>query len=132
MYAFALLAGLVIAVAGLAGSGVGNTEAVDEDRDGHQRFDVGGNAVALRCSCPPATQAGQMVLYGHIKSLARKSSRFEMRFDTTWWLAGVAAERAGIEARQSRPGPRSRTTTTSRRRGSAGLTGTVRQQQTHR
>lgn len=46
---------------------------------------------------PPAAPAGQTVLYGHIKSLARKGGRFELRFDPAWWLGGVAAERAALE-----------------------------------
>jgi hypothetical protein len=43
---------------------------------------------------PPATRAGQQVQFGHMKSLKRVGSRFEMRFDPAWWLSGVTAERA--------------------------------------
>lgn len=46
---------------------------------------------------PPATKAGEVVLYGHIRSLARKGRRFEMRFDPAWWLTGVTASRAKLE-----------------------------------
>jgi hypothetical protein len=43
---------------------------------------------------PPAAPAGQMVLYGHIKKLTRKGSRFELRFDPAWFTSGVTASRA--------------------------------------
>jgi hypothetical protein len=46
---------------------------------------------------PPATPAGQTTQWGHIKSLARRSGRFEMRFDPAWLLHGVTAERAALE-----------------------------------
>jgi hypothetical protein len=46
---------------------------------------------------PTATPAGQTTQWGHIKSLARKSGRFEMRFDPAWLLHGVTAERAALE-----------------------------------
>jgi len=46
---------------------------------------------------PPAAPAGEVVSYGHIKSLTRKGGRFEMRFDPAWWLSGVAASRAALE-----------------------------------
>lgn len=45
---------------------------------------------------PPATQPGEVVLYAHIKSLTRKGSRFEVRFDPAWWLTGVTAQRAAL------------------------------------
>lgn len=53
---------------------------------------------------PPAAPAGQSVFYGHIKSLARKGGRFEMRFDPAWVLSGVAAERAAVEDKAISPG----------------------------
>ena len=53
---------------------------------------------------PPAARAGQEVLWGHIKSLARKHGRFEMEFDPAWLLKGVAAERAAVEDGVLRPG----------------------------
>ena len=46
---------------------------------------------------PPAAAAGESVLYGHVKSLARTNGRFQLRFDPAWWLTGVAAERAKFE-----------------------------------
>jgi hypothetical protein len=39
----------------------------------------------------------ETVLYGHIKSLTSKGSRFELRFDPAWLLTGTAAERAAVE-----------------------------------
>jgi hypothetical protein len=58
-------------------------------------------AQAKSCSpllrLPQATQAGQSTLYGHIKSLTRKGSRFEMRFDPALMLTGVTASRAALE-----------------------------------
>jgi len=45
---------------------------------------------------PPAAPAGQMVLYGHIKTLSRKSGRFEMKFDPAWFTSGVTASRAAL------------------------------------
>jgi hypothetical protein len=53
---------------------------------------------------PRAAPAGQTVMYGHIRSLARRSGRFEMRFDPAWWLSGVAAERAAVEDKAISPG----------------------------
>jgi hypothetical protein len=38
-----------------------------------------------------------MVLYGHIKKLARKGGRYEMRFDPAWFTSGVTASRAALE-----------------------------------
>ena len=53
---------------------------------------------------PPAAPAGQQVVFGHIKSLARRNGRFEMRFDPAWLLTGVAAERAAVEDGVLAPG----------------------------
>ena len=53
---------------------------------------------------PPAARAGESVLYGHIRSLVRKGSRYEMRLDPAWWLTGVAAQRAAVEDRAIQPG----------------------------
>ena len=53
---------------------------------------------------PPAAPAGQWVLFGHIRSLARTSGRFEMSFDPAWVLSGVAAERAAVEDKVILPG----------------------------
>ena len=52
-------------------------------------------AAAVRL--PPATRAGESVVYGHIASLARRGRHFEMRLDPAWWLTGVTARRAKLE-----------------------------------
>ena len=46
---------------------------------------------------PPATRPGEVVLYGHVKSLTRSGSRFQLRFDPAWWLTGLTAKRAKLE-----------------------------------
>ena len=46
---------------------------------------------------PPAAPAGQTVLYGHIRTLVRKGSRFELRFDPAWFTSGVTANVAAAE-----------------------------------
>lgn len=53
---------------------------------------------------PPAAPAGQQVLWGHIRSVARKGGRWELRFDPAWLLTGVAAERAAVEDGVLQPG----------------------------
>lgn len=55
------------------------------------------SAVADAMRLPPAAAAGEVVLYGHIKSVTRTGRRFEMRFDPAWWLTGVTASRAKLE-----------------------------------
>jgi hypothetical protein len=42
--------------------------------------------------------------YGYVRSLARKGSRWELRFDPALWLGGVTANRAAEEDRVIRPG----------------------------
>jgi hypothetical protein len=46
----------------------------------------------------------EMVFYGHIKSLIRKGSRFELGFDPAWLLLGVTAERAAVQDKVLQPG----------------------------
>ena len=53
---------------------------------------------------PPAAPAGQQVMFGHIKALARRGGRWELRFDPAWLLTGVAAERAAVEDGVLAPG----------------------------
>jgi hypothetical protein len=103
VYAFAWLAGLVLAVAGVAAAcGSRNTVTKTVANIATETVSVTSTSKSeatplLAVQLPPAAAAGQMVLYGHIKSLARKSGRFEMRFDPAWWLTGVAAEGAAVE-----------------------------------
>lgn len=46
----------------------------------------------------------ELVLYGHVRSLTRKGSRYELRFDPAWWLGGATANRAAVEDGRIRPG----------------------------
>jgi hypothetical protein len=107
VYVFALLAGLaVLAVAGVA-AGCGSTKTVTNTATETVTVTSRSTSEAtplLSVQLPPAAPAGQMVLYGHIKSLAPKSGRFEMRFDPAWWLTGVAAESAAVEDGAISPG----------------------------
>lgn len=103
---FALLAGLVLAVAGVA-AGCGSTKTVTTTvaKTATVTNTSTSGVLPLRSvQLPPGAPTGQMVLYGHIKSLARKSGRFEMRFDPAWWLTGVAAEGAAVEDGATSPG----------------------------
>jgi len=66
-------------------------------------------AVAAAKACvskrlPPAARAGQTVQWGHIRSLTRKGSRYELRFDPALWLTGVTAQRAAVADGAIRPG----------------------------
>jgi hypothetical protein len=38
-----------------------------------------------------------MVVYGHVKALARTGGRYEMKFDPAWFTSGVTAGRAAKE-----------------------------------
>jgi hypothetical protein len=46
---------------------------------------------------PPAAPAGQMALYGHIRTLISKGGHFEMRFDPAWFTSGITASRAALQ-----------------------------------
>lgn len=39
----------------------------------------------------------ELVHYGHVRSLVRRGSRYELRFDPAFWLGGVTAKRAAKE-----------------------------------
>ena len=54
-------------------------------------------ATASALQQAPAAPAGQIVEYGHIRSLTRKGRRYELRFDPAFWLGGVTANRAARE-----------------------------------
>jgi hypothetical protein len=45
---------------------------------------------------PPAGPAGQMVFYGHIKSLTLSGGRYVLRFDPAWLLEGTTGEKAAV------------------------------------
>jgi len=58
------------------------------------------HAWATICSAfklPPPTRAGEVALWGHIRSLTRTGRRYELRFDPALWLSGVTANRAAAE-----------------------------------
>jgi hypothetical protein len=40
---------------------------------------------------------GELVLFGHVKSLAPKGDRFELLFDPAWFTTGLTASRAKLE-----------------------------------
>jgi hypothetical protein len=55
---------------------------------------AGSAALSAATSSAPPAKPPQLVLYGHVKSVASKGQRFVMRFDPAWWLTGLAGERA--------------------------------------
>lgn len=71
-------------------------------------------ASALSSGSAPATPAEPtqsfvappkvLAHYGHIRSLNRKGSRYELRFDPAFWLSGTTANRAAIEDGAIQPG----------------------------
>jgi hypothetical protein len=97
VYVLALLAGLVVAVAGVA-AGCGSTKTVTKTVT-VTSTSTSQAPTSLNVQLPPATRAGQTTQWGHIKSLRRKDGHFEMRFDPGLMLHGVTAERASLEDR---------------------------------
>lgn len=87
----AACAGLFAASFGMTGSG-----------SGLQALAAPGRCLSMRL--PPAARAGETVQWGHIRSLARKGRRFELRFDPAWWLTGLTAQRAAVQDGSIRPG----------------------------
>lgn len=53
------------------------------------------DAPALK-QLPPAAAAGELVYYGHIRSIVRTGHRYTVRFDPAWLLEGETAERAAV------------------------------------
>jgi hypothetical protein len=53
---------------------------------------------------PPATKAGELVFYGHVKSLTPSGQRYVLRFDPAWLLEGTTAERAAVDDKVLPPG----------------------------
>jgi hypothetical protein len=45
---------------------------------------------------PRATPAGDQAYYGHIRSLTKSGSRYELGFDPAWLLTGATASRAKL------------------------------------
>jgi len=52
---------------------------------------------AAAAQLPPAAPAGQLVFYGHVKSLTPSGNRYVLRFDPAWLLEGITAQRAAVE-----------------------------------
>lgn len=46
---------------------------------------------------PPFAPPREIVLFGHVRSLARKDARFELRVDPAEYLSGETANRAAVE-----------------------------------
>ena len=46
---------------------------------------------------PPAAPAGQLVFYGHVKSLTPSGKRYLLRFDPAWLLEGTTGQHAAVE-----------------------------------
>ena len=51
-----------------------------------------GSTLAAFAFSGPVGKPKQLVLYGHVKSIAPNGGRFELRFDPALWLSGTAAE----------------------------------------
>lgn len=51
---------------------------------------------AQAAQLPPAAPAGQLVFYGHIKSLTPSGKRYVLRFDPAWLLEGTTAQQAAV------------------------------------
>jgi hypothetical protein len=55
-------------------------------------------------SGPPAVAAGQMAVFGHIKTLRPKGRGYLMRFDPAWFTSGVTASAAAAQDGAGSPG----------------------------
>ena len=53
-----------------------------------------GSTLAAFAFSGPVGKPKQLVLYGHVKSIAPNRGQFELRFDPALWLSGTAAEHA--------------------------------------
>lgn len=85
------LATLVL-IAAVVAAGCGSTKTVTKTVtvEGKTKTGVG----------PP----GEIVQFGHVKSLERKGTGFVMRFDPEWFLSGVTANTAAAEDGAVDPG----------------------------
>lgn len=80
------------AVAGIAAAGCGGATT---------RTETVTTTVGIKSGVGPP---GERVEFGYIKSLTRKGSGFEMRFDPAWFLSGVTANTAAAEDGAVEPG----------------------------
>jgi hypothetical protein len=79
----------VVAVLVVAAAGCGSTKTVTKTV-----------TVTRGASVPPH----ELVFYGHVKSLTRAGSGFELRVDPALWLGGLTAQRAAVEDKVLPPG----------------------------
>jgi hypothetical protein len=94
---------VVIAVVVVLGL-IGVAMAIGRSRSSPSRAVAAANVSCVTQRLPPAAAAGQIVQWGHIKSLTRRGARYELRFDPAWWLTGVTAQRAAVADGAIRPG----------------------------
>ena len=90
------LAGAVVAAAAAAVAAIAAAQLVAAP-------EASGRAGAAE-RLPPATRAGETLLYGRIRTLTRSGGRFELRLDPAYWLSGVTAQRAAVADGVVRPG----------------------------
>ena len=69
----------------------------------------GASPAAPEASCgfaklPRAAPAGESTQWGHVRSLVRKGSRYELGFDPALWLGGITAQRAAVADGSLEPG----------------------------
>jgi hypothetical protein len=55
-------------------------------------------------TAPAKTPPSELVFYGHVKSLKRAASGYELRVDPALWLGGTTAYHAAVEDRAIEPG----------------------------
>lgn len=80
-----ILLGAVVLVAALLAAGCGGTKTVTKT--------VTVSSTPKAGFGPPA----ELAEFGYVKSLKRKGSGYEMRFDPAWFLSGVTANTAAAE-----------------------------------
>jgi hypothetical protein len=87
-----LLGAVVVLIVALIAAGCGSTKTVTKTVTVSNTTKTGFG--------PPA----ELVEFGYIKSLKRKGSGYEMRFDPAWFLSGVTANNAAAEDGAVPPG----------------------------
>jgi hypothetical protein len=80
-----------MAVLVLAVAGCGSTKTVTK-------------TVTVTSAAPASVPPRELVFYGHVKSLTRTGSGFELRVDPALWLGGLTAQRAAVEDKAIAPG----------------------------
>jgi hypothetical protein len=82
---------LVVLVGALVAAGCGSTKTITK-------------TVTVTTAKAGAGAPEQISLFGHVKSLRRKSSGYVMRFDPEWFLSGTTANVAAAEDGAVEPG----------------------------